>query len=160
MKILNLTQHAASPAQIEAGVTDPADHDGLRELLTFSAASLAANPSAAPEHVAARAREIVSRYVLPHVAESVRRAMRDCMDPLLADEYFLQLAAGGFDHGVQAMIGGAPYLMAPLERELRRWRVTPLYSLSERRSEERQLPDGSVQKTQVHNHLGFLEVQS
>ena len=159
MEILNLTQHPASPAQIEAGLVDPKDHDGLRELLTFSAADLAANPSAAPEHVAARAREIVARYVLPHLAESVRRAMRDCMDPLLADEYFLQLAAGGFDHDIKAMIGGAPYLMAPLERELRRWRVTPLYSLSERVSEERQFPDGSVVKTQVHKHLGFLEVR-
>jgi len=37
MKIINLTQHAATPDQVEAGVVDldPADRAGLQNLLTF-----------------------------------------------------------------------------------------------------------------------------
>lgn len=35
MKILNLTQHAATPEQIAAGVFEPQDKEAVRELLTF-----------------------------------------------------------------------------------------------------------------------------
>lgn len=35
MKILNLTQHAATDAQLAAGVIEPADKDVIKSLLTF-----------------------------------------------------------------------------------------------------------------------------
>lgn len=35
-KILNLTQHPATPDQIEAGVIEPKDKEKVRELLTFN----------------------------------------------------------------------------------------------------------------------------
>jgi len=56
-----------------------------------------------------------------------------------------------------AMIGGAPYLMGPLERELREGGITPLYAFSRRESVEEKLPDGSVRKVAVFRHLGFVE---
>lgn len=59
-----------------------------------------------------------------------------------------------------AMIGGAPYLMAPLEEALREAGVAPLYAFSERISEEVQQPDGTVRKVNKFRHLGFVEAQS
>ena len=55
-----------------------------------------------------------------------------------------------------AMIGGAPYLMPELEKSLRRVGITPLYSFSERVSEEVHQADGSVTKTNVFKHIGFV----
>ena len=57
-----------------------------------------------------------------------------------------------------ALIGGAPYLMSALERELKEQEVQPLYSFSERVSKEETLSDGSVKKTNVFVHKGFVEV--
>ena len=56
-----------------------------------------------------------------------------------------------------AMIGGAPYFMAHLEKSLFEWHIQPLYSFSERVSEEVQQEDGSVRKLTVFKHLGFIE---
>jgi len=63
-----------------------------------------------------------------------------------------------------AMIGGAPYLMGPLERELRKRGITPLYAFSRREVVEEVQPSGKwgkdgwvVRKTQVFRHLGFVE---
>ena len=55
-----------------------------------------------------------------------------------------------------AMIGGAPYLMAPLEAALRNQRIRPLYAFSVRESVEQVLPDGTVRKTSIFRHAGFI----
>lgn len=57
-----------------------------------------------------------------------------------------------------AMIGGAPYLMGALEAALKKRGVQPLYAFSERRSIEKTLPDGSVQKTAVFEFKGFVSL--
>ena len=57
---------------------------------------------------------------------------------------------------MMAMIGGAPFLMAALERELINEGITPLYAFSERVSVEEQIPDGSVKKTNIFKHVGFV----
>ena len=56
-----------------------------------------------------------------------------------------------------AMIGGAPYFMAPLEVALLWKGVKPLYAFSRRETVEEQLPEGGVRKTAVFRHLGFVE---
>jgi hypothetical protein len=56
-----------------------------------------------------------------------------------------------------AMIGGAPYLMAPLEAALRLWGIRPLYAFSLRESVEETMPDGTVKKTAIFRHKGFVE---
>ena len=69
-----------------------------------------------------------------------------------------QLAEIVQQHGLRhGMIGGAPFFMAPLERALRSKGITPLYAFSRRESVETTEPDGSVRKTQVFRHLGFVE---
>jgi hypothetical protein len=78
-------------------------------------------------------------------------------------EYIAELACmnglGGEDDDpipTSAMIGGAPYLMAPLERELRQRGVDPRYAFSARESVEQTQPDGSVRKVNVFRHAGFV----
>ena len=55
------------------------------------------------------------------------------------------------------LVGGAPYLMKPLIEELKRLEVIPVFSYTDRVSVETMQPDGSVVKTQVFKHLGFVE---
>jgi hypothetical protein len=55
-----------------------------------------------------------------------------------------------------AMIGGAPFLMAPLEAALLERGVRPLYAFSRRESDEQAQPDGSIRKVAVFRHLGFV----
>lgn len=57
-----------------------------------------------------------------------------------------------------ALIGGAPWLMSALERELINNGVQPLYSFSVRESQEVAQPDGSVKKVAVFRHAGFIKV--
>jgi len=61
-------------------------------------------------------------------------------------------------HGAHAaMIGGAPFLMSALERELKNRRITPVYAFSKRVVTER-TTDGKTEKISVFRHLGFVEV--
>lgn len=55
-----------------------------------------------------------------------------------------------------AMIGGAPYLMAPLQEALKEKGITPFYAFTKRESVEAVQPDGSVRKTNVFRHVGFV----
>ena len=56
-----------------------------------------------------------------------------------------------------ALIGGAPYLMSALEKELKEDGIIPLYAFSKRESVEKVNPDGSVTKTCVFKHAGYIE---
>lgn len=57
-----------------------------------------------------------------------------------------------------AMIGGAPYLMSALEKELIQRGIKPVYAFSRRESVEETQPDRSVRKVAVFRHLGFVEM--
>lgn len=127
--ILNLTQHAATPEQVAAGVVDlPADERAaLAALLTFDAL-----PGA--EEIRARAHDI---------------AELACYNGLGGDE-------GDDPHPARAMVGGAPYLMGALEAELRARHIEPVYAFTRRVVVERAQPDGTVAKTAVFRHEGFV----
>jgi hypothetical protein len=136
MKILNLTQHTATPEQRLAGVIDLPEQAAaeLRQLLTFSVSGPDGLVSAEDAYakVLARADQIVELVVVPAIER----------DPEIT----------------AAMIGGAPYLMAPLERALMEIGVTPVYALSDRVSVEETQPDGTVRKVAVFRHAGFVAV--
>ena len=55
------------------------------------------------------------------------------------------------------MIGGALWLMAPLEKALRDAGVIPIYAFSERVVVEEILPGGEVRKVAIFRHKGFVE---
>ena len=56
-----------------------------------------------------------------------------------------------------AMIGGAGYLVARLEIVLWARGVRPCHSFTRRATVEEALPDGSVKKTTVFRHVGFVQ---
>lgn len=132
MLIINLTQHDASSTQLEAGVVDfPIDRIGkVRELLTFDQLPAASD-------ILARAREL-SR---------------------LAFEFALDLGANTDEKGaiiipspmIRVMIGGALWLMAPLEEELGRRGFAPLYSFS-----CREVVESGDTKVVKFQHLGWV----
>lgn len=159
--IINCTQHKSTPAQIAAGVVDlgGAAHVELCGLLTLGEGDIALLADASPvvqrEYLEGRAEAIVRYAVVPKIHQAIRCLMaEEAGDP--ADLFLEGAATGTIDHGITAMIGGAPYLMAPLERALARYGVAAMYALSVRRSVEVLGPDGTVTKTQQFHHAGFV----
>jgi hypothetical protein len=132
--ILNLTQHQATADQLAAGVVDcqhPLIRKEVAEALTFTW-----RPSA--EEVERRAKRIAG---------------------LAAEERHI-VAAGRTPETAyysRAMIGGAPFLMAPLEKALWALGIVPVYAFSLRDSAEETQPDGSVRKVNTFRHAGFVE---
>ncbi|QGH73418.1 MAG: hypothetical protein [Podoviridae sp. cty5g4] len=119
LKILNLTQHPATPAQLKAGVVDlpKAELTELKKLLDF--------PS------------------LPALGEIWAKA--------------IGITAIAKSVGAKSvMIGGAPYLMASLENNLRAEGITPCYAFSKRESVETTSAAGEVVKTSIFVHGGFI----
>jgi hypothetical protein len=119
MRILNLTQHAATADQTAAGVVEPADKAAVQAALTFA--------------------------TVPTKAEMTARATA--------------LAEMAKTAGVEAaMIGGAPFFMAPLETALVKAGIRPLFAFSERRSVDKTDPvTGAVTKTAIFVHVGWVE---
>jgi len=126
MKILNLTQHPASKEQIDAGVIDLPEKERLllKCLLTFDSI-----PS--QQEMVSRAQKILKLSDL--------NALGDDDDD---DPYFERV-----------MIGGAPFFMSTLERELDGARKACLYAFTKRIVEEK---DGV--KKSVFRHEGFVGV--
>jgi len=58
---------------------------------------------------------------------------------------------------LRVMIGGAPFLMAQLDAELKRLGFIPVYAFSKRVSQETIDSDGNVVKTNMFRHVGFIE---
>lgn len=56
-----------------------------------------------------------------------------------------------------ALVGGAPYLMGALETALKEKGIQPLYAFSQRESVETISADGTVVKTAVFKHIGYIE---
>ncbi len=136
--MLNATQHKATPGQIAAGVFDlPAPVAGrLHELLTFVRCPDRAEVLARADQIA----DLVTKMAEP--------AARSAAGPL-----------GNGDVGAactDVMIGGALWLMGPLEQALLKRGLQPYYAFSERVSVEQPQPDGSVRKTNEFRHAGFV----
>lgn len=59
-------------------------------------------------------------------------------------------------HERAVMIGGAPYFMPHLEKALFKMGLTPIYAFSQRVCVEQNKEDGSVEKTFVFKHAGWI----
>ena len=140
LMILNLTQHPATPEQLAAGVFDPTPEERAEivALLTFDELPQKGEIEDRAEELALAALAILAaRFRSLPKSEQERLLDRDGLS------YY-------------AMIGGAPYLMPHLENEMVGAGVNPLYAFSTRESVEETLPDGSVKKTAVFRHKGFV----
>lgn len=81
-------------------------------------------------------------------------AIPDSVDLLKVAQWLAKIAAAsGAD---AAMIGGAPYLMRPLEHALRMVNVRPVYSFSVRESADHVMPDGTTKKVAIFRHSGWV----
>ena len=126
---MNMTQHPATQEQFLDGVFDlPAEwRETISTLLTVD------------DFPHRSARQTVEENILERC-----RQLADIADRL-AD-------------GVKIiMIGGAPFMMAPLEQALTLKQFRVFYAFSRRESSETKQPDGSIQKVSVFRHEGFIE---
>jgi hypothetical protein len=128
MTILNLTQHTATPEQVAAGVVDL--EGSYREFL-IKTITFGEMP--------ARDEIIDAASILAYFAEGWFHANEL---PIGEDT---------------VMIGGAPWFMSALENALKDKGIKVLYAFSKRESVEEMQEDGSVKKSMVFRHLGFLE---
>lgn len=124
--IFNLTQHPATPEQRQDGVIDPAPQAKATITVALTFTTLPTQGD-----IATRAK------ALAYEAEKYCRPQ-------------------GQDAHRQVMIGGAPYLMGPLEAALRARGLIPVYAFSQRESVEETQPDGSVRKVNIFRHSGFV----
>jgi len=172
MTIINLTQHAATPAQKAAGVVDVHNREELSLLLTVQVSGEYGFAILSKEgqevDLDIRVGQILSEFVFPAVTAEQRQ--------YLASIY----AAGQNDyHGdpdawasglpltelsqigkptLKAMVGGFAPLTARLTERLKEIGVQPVVALSDRVSKEATLADGTVRKTQEFIHCGFYEL--
>lgn len=127
---INLTQHNASAEQINEGtwIDNGESSQEIKNLITFE--------------------DIPNMSIISYRAT------------LLTEKAFIALIKADPNHMCEwtAMIGGAPYLMGPLENALKKWGITPVYSFSKRVSTEFTNPNGEVIKTNTFKHIGFIEV--
>lgn len=130
MKVLNMTQHNASTEQVEAGVVEP------------------------PPHFKEKIKKWLTVDSLPSSAELKRRARMLVNEINRIKEY-----SDEYSNISAVMIGGAPFLMHYLEVELKNEGIQPLYAFSKRIVVEEKLEDGSVKKTAVFKHEGFVAVE-
>ena len=135
-KIMNLTQHVATLEQTLEGVIDLPDGEGsyrkaLIENLTFK--------------------------TLPKYQSEVTRKAQEIAG--LVIQYLYDQKIDPKKEKVFAMIGGAPYLMAPLEKALLRMNIMPVYSFSVRKSTEKVI-NGGVEKVSIFSHAGWIYGES
>jgi len=140
VRILNLTQHAATPEQVDAGVAEPKEKAAIRNALTFSKLPETSEIWDQAELLATYA----EKELLPPPADWAEGTGYENWE---------------LPPHPTAMIGGAPYLMASLEACLLNRDIQPVYAFSLREVVEEPLPDGSVKKTMVFRHLGFVETE-
>ncbi len=116
-KMVNLTQHNATPDQVADGVVELEDKSEVQDALTF-------------DNIPSSAEMTVRANILAQIAKE-----SGCR---------------------RAMIGGAPFFMSTLERVLISEGITPVFAFSKRESVDEVCADGSVKKTNVFKHVGFV----
>jgi hypothetical protein len=83
--------------------------------------------------------DVPARAQLEERADAVARLVRDV-----------------FPNCNVAMVGGAPYFMVPLVEALKRHEVTAVFSFTKRESVDTHHADGSVTKSAVFRHVGWV----
>jgi len=156
MRILNLTQHQLTLEQEMEGAFTDHNHAAIKQALTFTSMP---NKDMIEEKIH-ELLEYAHMGLLDYTQmkfEMAREELLDCgfSEDDATDSGFKAIAKAEEEYGV--MIGGATYLMAPLENLLKKAGIRVFYAYSERVGQEHVKPDGSVLKSFVFKHLGFYE---
>ena len=139
MKILNLTQHVATPEQIEAGVYEPSKEykDAIIGHLSFNVM-----PSWQELEKQADALAQITMYLTSEQLGSTDDDGMPIFEPVI---------------GARVMIGGAGFFLGVLERKLKEYGLQPVHAFSQRVSVDTHNSDGTVTKTSTFKHIGFIE---
>ena len=137
--IINLTQHSMTEEQYKYNNED---------LLEIKFKPYNGTSVGSPDYI----KRLLNFDTIPSKKEIMDRAVA-----LAAYASGLLNQAKNDDDKLFALIGGAPYLMGPLEEMLKNEGIQPLYAYSQRESVEKVNPDGSVTKTCVFKHAGYIE---
>ena len=149
--IINATQHSATPEQLEAGVCASTYEEKIRKWLTFDTL---------PSRLTIQHRaQFIAGYVADQAMEIVKNGdfeekHHKALQQLVGMPAYRETICKTFH--IKAMIGGAPYLMSELEKELWYRGIEPVYSFSRRESVESTDAEGNVTKTSVFKHIGFV----
>jgi hypothetical protein len=137
--IINLTQHSMTEEQYKY------NNENLIEIKfkPYNGTSLSS-----PDYV----KKLLNFISIPSKKEIISRAIA-----LAAYASGLLNQAKNDNDKLFALIGGAPYLMGPLEQALKSEGIQPLYAYSERESVETINADGTVIKTAVFKHKGYIK---
>lgn len=137
--IINLTQHSMTEEQYKYNNED---------LLEIKFKPYNGTSVGSPDYI----KRLLNFDTIPSKKEIIGRAIA-----LAAYASGLLNQAKNNGDRLYALIGGAPYLMAPLEEALKQEGITPLYAFSQRESVETVNADGTVVKTAVFKHKGYIE---
>lgn len=156
MTILNLTQHSATAAQKQAGVVDlPKEvQDKLKIFLDVRKEVLTASLEIREEQLRSQV-ESICHLIWPQLKEAAHSRAKKALECFERGDGIAGWNAGR-EPVIEAMVGGAPFLVDRLVRRLKELDVRPVYAASERKSVEENLSDGTVRKTQVFEHLTFI----
>lgn len=135
--IINLTQHKMTGDQYQYNGTK------LKELI-----------SEIPEEQEDHEKELKALLNFHELPTKDSINLRVMQITTYALDYFMR---ADVENNRYALIGGAPYLTAPLAEMLKKVGIIPLYAFSKRESVETVQPDGSVVKTSVFKHAGYVE---
>lgn len=135
--IINLTQHKMTGDQYQYNGTK------LKELI-----------SEIPEEQEDHEKELKALLNFHELPTKDSINLRVMQITAYALDYFM---GADVENNRYALIGGAPYLTAPLAEMLKKVGIIPLYAFSKRESVETVQPDGSVIKTSVFKHAGYVE---
>ena len=137
--IINLTQHSMTEEQYKYNNED---------LLEIKFKPYNGTSVGSPDYI----KRLLNFDTIPSKKEIIGRAIA-----LAAYASGLLNQAKNNGDRLYALIGGAPYLMAPLEEALKQEGIIPLYAFSQRESVETVNADGTVVKTAVFKHKGYIE---
>lgn len=137
--IINLTQHSMTEEQYKYNNED---------LLEIKFKPYNGTSVGSPDYI----KRLLNFDTIPSKKEIMDRAVA-----LAAYASGLLNQAKNDDDKLFALIGGAPYLMGPLEEMLKNEGIQPLYAYSQRESIETINADGTVVKTAIFKHKGYIE---
>ena len=151
-QIINLTQHNATAEQNEAGVFSNAAIAAVAALTNFVGMPTKEQIVLTAKEVAEKLSQLVQSWAFS--PEEVDRERNEGGMP--NEESGLNYYTTCLTPW-KVMIGGAPWFMSSLEKELEAKGFKPVYAFSERVSVEQKQEDGSVKKINIFRHAGFIE---
>lgn len=151
VKTLNFTQDAATQDQVEVGVLDlPLDlSQRVKDLLTFHAV-----PSVEEIRQRAQTLATLARDVQTILAN---QASKDAAPYYRGEDVGMEPPPSAYMADFrQVMVGGAPFFMGSLCAALKEYGLEPVFAFSTRESVYEVHPGGSVRKTTVFRHSGWV----